>query len=598
MITSASSNLARLREVMRENGIDYYVVPTSDYHSSEYVGDHFRAREFLSGFTGSNGTLLVTADYAALWTDGRYFLQAEEQLRGSGIELMKMRRPGVPTLSEYIEKNIGENRTLGFDGRVFAVSEGERLEKAAANAGSRTVYNIDLVSGIWTDRPALSCRPVFVLEEKYCGRSAAEKLADIRAAMKAADCEYHIVTSLDDIAWILNLRGDDVACNPVFLSYLIIGMNGGTLFIQDAELNDAAREHIAKLGFDIMPYDSIYEYSKGNSLTGANILIDKDRLNYLLYSILSDNAVLRCEENPSVMMKACKNPVEMENLRKANVIDGVAMVRFLHWLDKTVGKEPITEISASDKLESFRAEGEGFIGISFETIAGYNAHGAIIHYEPTPETDIPVKPEGFLLVDSGAQYLTGTTDITRTIAMGPLTDEMKHHYTLVLRAHIDLARARFIEGATGANLDIFARAPFWEEGLEYEHGTGHGIGFFLNVHEPPASIFWNTARKSASTPLREGMLLSDEPGIYIENNYGIRIENDVLVRKGVKNDHGQFMYFEPMTLCPIDLRPVIFEELTPAQIRFLDDYHRIVLEKLKPHLDKDDAEWLENAIKH
>ena len=578
--------------------IDCYIVPTSDYHSSEYVGNYFRAREFLSGFTGSNGTLLVTSSHAALWTDGRYFLQAEEQLKGSGIELMRMRRPGVPTLHDYVADTLEKDQTLAFDGRVFSVFEGKQLEEAADKAGAHLRFDVDLVSLIRKDRPGLSCNPISVLSEEYTGCSASDKLERIRLAMKEADCEHHIVTSLDDIAWTLNLRGSDVVCNPVFLSYLIINAEGGTLFVQEAALDNDVKAYLDKLGIVIRPYDSIYEYVSGHDLKGHNILIDKNRLNYMLYSILKDNTVLKEEENPSVLMKACKNETEAENLRKANIIDGVAMVRFLHWLDTNIGRLKITEISAADKLEKFRSLGEGFVGISFETIAGYNAHGAIIHYEATPETDVELKPEGFLLVDSGGQYLRGTTDITRTITLGSLSDIMRHHYTTVLRAHIDLAMAHFPEGVTGSTLDMLARTPFWAEDLDYEHGTGHGIGFYLNVHEPPVSIFWSTQRKSCTTPLREGMLLSDEPGIYIEDQYGIRIENDVMVVKGNKNVFGQFLQFEPMTLCPYDLRPVIWEELNDAQIRFIDEYHAKVKEKLMPYLDDETAAWLEAATKH
>ncbi|MBP5330628.1 MAG: aminopeptidase P family protein, partial [Lachnospiraceae bacterium] len=592
-----SDNLKSLRDLIKAENIDFYVVPTSDYHSSEYVGDHFRAREFLSGFTGSNGTLLVTADYAALWTDGRYFLQAEEQLKGTGIELMKMRRPGVLPLHEYIAEKLQKDMTLAFDGRVFSVTEGDQLEKAAIQAGAHIRYDADLVSVIWKDRPALSCSKIFILEEKYAGASASGKLEQIRKVMKEKECDLHVVTSLDDIAWTLNLRGNDVQCNPVFLSYLLISSDGGILFVQDGALTDEVRDYLSGLNIGIRPYDSIYGYVADNAFKGKSILIDKNRLNYLLYRILVESENLVEEQNPSVLMKACKNPVEAENLRKANIIDGVAMVRFLHWIDTNIGKTHITEISAADKLEEFRSEGEGFLGISFETISGYNAHGAIIHYEPTSETDVELHPEGFLLVDSGAQYRLGTTDITRTIALGELSQEMKHHYTMVLRAHIDLARAHFPEGVSGSNLDMLSRAPFWAEDLDYEHGTGHGIGYFLNVHEPPASIFWSAARKSCTIPLKEGMLLSDEPGIYIEGEYGIRIENDVMVVKGNKNVYGQFMHFEPMTLCPYDLRPVIREELNDDQIRFINEYHAVVKEKLMPYLDKDTAAWLENATK-
>ncbi|MCR5683896.1 MAG: aminopeptidase P family protein [Lachnospiraceae bacterium] len=595
---SVSDNLAALRAAMKDADIDYYVVGSSDYHDSEYVGAYFRAREFLSGFTGSNGTLLVSATEAWLWTDGRYFLQAEEELKGSGIQLMKAGRPGVPKLYEHLGSIIRKDETLGLDGRHFCVTYGEQLEKTVLDVGAFMNCEADLITGIWTDRPALSCEPVFILDEKYTGKASSLKLKDIRDAMLKENCSLHILTSLDDIAWILNLRGADVECNPVFLSYLTVTPDSGTLYIQENALNASVKSYIEELGLNIRPYDSLYEDMKDKDLRGTSVMVDKDRLNFLLYKLLLDHTELKDIPNPSQALKACKNETERLNLRKANEIDGAAMVKFLHWLDDHVGKTDITEISAADRLESFRREGEGYMGPSFTTISGYNAHGAIIHYEPTPDTDIPVYAKGFLLVDSGGQYLTGTTDITRTVSLGEVTDIMRHHYTMVLRAHVNLARVRFHEGVSGSNLDILARIPFWEEGLDYEHGTGHGIGYYLNVHEGPASIHWNTVRQSTRTALAEGMVLSDEPGIYIAGEYGIRIENDLLVRKDIETEYGRFMNFEELTLCPIDLRPVNFNEMTEEEIDFLDKYHSMVVERLSPYLNESDRAWLENAVRH
>ena len=595
---SVKENLAALRAAMKSENIDFYVVGSSDYHDSEYVGEYFRAREFLSGFTGSNGTLLVSASDAWLWTDGRYYLQAEDELKDTGIQLMKSGRPGVPKVSEHLSSIMKQNTTLGLDGRLFSVTYGEELEKAATEAGGYMRYDADLISGIWKDRPALSCKPVFVLDDDCTGRAASLKLADIREAMKKEGCALHILTSLDDIAWILNMRGSDVECNPVFLSYLTLTADSGKLYIQENALNRQTWSYIEGLGLTVCPYDSLYDDMKTRDLCGVSVMVDKNRLNFLLYKLLSDSADLKDIPNPSQHMKACKNETEQANLRKANEIDGAAMVKFLHWLDDNAGKTEMTEISAADKLEGFRSEGEGYMGPSFVTISGYNEHGAIIHYEPTPATDVPVHAQGFLLVDSGGQYLTGTTDITRTVSLGELSDDMRHHYTMVLRAHIALAKVRFHEGVSGANLDILARIPFWNEGLDYEHGTGHGIGYFLNVHEGPASIHWNTSRSSTRTALAEGMVLSDEPGIYIAGKYGIRIENDLLVKKDETTEYGQFMSFEPLTLCPIDLRPVNFDEMSADETEFLDRYHATVVKRLSPYLDAADRKWLEDAVKH
>lgn len=589
------SRISALRRLMEEENIAMYIVPTSDFHDSEYVGDYFRLREYLSGFTGSNGTLVVTSTWAGLWTDGRYFLQAADQLSGTDIELMKMGEEGVPTLTEYVQNNLPAQSVLGFDGRVFSKDLGTRLEAAAREAGGTINYSMTLADSLWTDRPSLSENDVFSLSEEYTGCSTLSKLEEIRKIMKQNGCSCHILTSLDDIAWILNMRGSDVTCNPVFLSYMIITENDVKLFASLRAFAPHA-EYLESIGCKLFPYNDIYTYVR-NIEHGTYILADDSRLNYSLFMLLNDRCELTFAQNPSVMLKACKNETEMSNLRSCNIVDGVAMVRFLHWLDDNIGKIHITEISAAEKLEEFRREGKDYIGLSFETISGYNAHGAIIHYEPTEETDATVEPHGLLLVDSGAQYLGGTTDITRTIAVGPLTDEMKHHYTKVLRANLALSAARFKEGCCGANLDILARAPFWDECEDYNHGTGHGVGYFLNVHEGPQSFHYNSARKSTLTPLKEGMVITDEPGIYIEGKYGIRIENDLLCHKYRKTEYGQFMNFEVLTLCPIDLRPVNFDEMTPGEIGILRSYHDYVVEKLSPMLSDSDREWLKNAVK-
>lgn len=589
-----NERIAALRKLMADEQIDIYIIPTSDFHSSEYVGEYFRVREYMSGFTGSAGTLYISADEACLWTDGRYFIQAADQLRDTEIRLMRSGQPGVPTLISYIDSHLKENGRLGFDGRVFPVSMGRKLSETAEAHHGSVVYNIDLVDRIWQDRPALSCDPVYMHDIRFCGAPSSDKLTELRAKMKENGCDVHILTSLDSIAWLLNLRGSDVTCNPVFLSYLAVTSEEAILFVNSRAVSSDVREYLEDLNVSIRDYNLIYDYAAAVD-RGSKVLIDEDALNYSLYSILSEHTQTHNAPNPTVLMKAIKNPTEIDNLIRANIRDGVAMVRTLYWLDSTIGREPLTELSVADKLLENRSRQPDFRDISFATIAGYNAHGAIIHYEPTPETDASLEPHGFLLIDSGAQYDSGTTDITRTVALGPLTQEMKHHYTMVLRGNLNLSRAIFPEGCTGANLDILARQPFWDEHLDYNHGTGHGVGFFLNVHEGPHSLNWFPGRKSTSIPLKEGMVVTDEPGIYIEGAYGIRIENDLLCRRDIKTDHGQFMHWDILTLCPIDLRPVLVNEMTDSEITALNNYHARVRELLTPYLDHEETEWLKKA---
>lgn len=588
--------LKAFRALMTDNGIDLYIIPTSDFHDSEYVGEYFRAREFMSGFTGSAGTLLITMTSAYLWTDGRYFLQAAQQLENSTIELMKSGEPGVPSISGFLKANISEGMVLGFDGRVVSVNEGLEYSEICKANNAGICFDKDLVNILWNDRPAMSENKVFILDDNLTGLNIKDKLAKVRRVMSDNSCTAHILTSLDDIAWLLNLRGSDVACNPVFLSNLVLFADKAVLFARENAFDNEVKDYLAAAGIELKPYGDFYVYLK-TIADGTRILISRNKLNFSIYMLIHNSTELIDAANPSTLFKAIKNETEIANLRKANVNDGVAMVKFLYWLDNTIGKEKITEISASDKLEAFRAEQPGFKGISFDTISGYMAHGAIIHYEATPETDVEINPEGLLLVDSGAQYLYGTTDITRTIAVGPLTEEMKHHYTMVLRANLNLARIRFMKGCAGANLDILARAPFWEEGLNFNHGTGHGIGYFLNVHEGPQSFHYSLGRKSTSTPLEAGMVITDEPGIYIEGKYGIRIENDLLCREDITNEYGSFMSFEVLTLCPIDLRPVNTDELTAAEKKELNRYHAQVYSKLSPYLNADETEWLRKATK-
>ncbi|MCR5206561.1 MAG: aminopeptidase P family protein [Lachnospiraceae bacterium] len=615
--------IERLLLEMKKENIDYYIILTNDYHNSEYVSDFFKCREYMSGFTGSAGTLVVSEKETILWTDGRYFIQAEEQLSGSRIELYKAGNKGVPTIKEYLKskceefaKNIRETEspseavsfTIGFDGKVMDLSFVKDLEEQLSGI-KRININInpalDLVGRIWTDRPALVANEIKIFPEEYSGKSASEKLNEIKLALSEKKAEFHVVSSLDDIAWLLNMRGSDIECNPVFLSYLFICEDDAVLFCHTSKVAEKTKVYLSDIGVHLKEYDEIYDfladYNSGKAAEekAGSMLLDPDTVNYRLYTEASKSFETVLEENPSTKLKGCKNETEMENLRMANVIDGIAMVKFLKWLDdykNSNSEELITEIDAAEKLLEFRSKSSEFLGISFETISAYGAHGAIVHYEPTPETDIPVERKGFLLVDSGAQYYKGTTDITRTIAMGELTEDMKKYYTAVLKGNLRLSSAIFPKGVAGANLDILARGPLWQLQKDYNHGTGHGIGYYLNVHEGPQNINWKISKRYGnSEPLAVGMVTSDEPGFYLEGEFGVRIENDVLTVLKGENEDGTFLGFEVLTLAPIDLTPVIWEDLTSEEIEALADYHRTVVEKLSPYLDNETAEWLKKV---
>ena len=595
-----SDRLNSLRKVMLENGIDYYMIPTSDFHSSEYVSDFFKCREYMSGFTGSSGTLVVSKDEAGLWTDGRYFIQAEDQLKGSTINLFKSGNEGVPFIKDFLQQENcskfgGNGITVGFDGRVMDVAYVTEIEKTVENI--KIVSDMDLVGRIWKERPDFPSGQIYILEEEYTGCSSADKLAEIGRICREKDCEYHMISSLDDIAWILNLRGSDIANNPVFMSYLFLSEEESLLFCNISCIDDKTEKYLEDLGVKIKAYDSVFDYCE-NLDSGKNIkiLLDPDTVNYRLYSTFKDKFEIVPAANPSGNMKAQKNDKELENIRKANITDGVAMVKFLRFLDgykNDIDGPKITELDVAEKLLNFRRESDEFKDISFETIAAYGAHGAIVHYEPDEKSNIPVERKGFLLVDSGAQYLTGTTDITRTISLGELTEDMKKYYTAVLRGNLRLASAVFPNGATGANLDILAREPLWKLGKDYNHGTGHGIGYFLNVHEGPQNINWKIGRREGNkVPLAKGMIVSDEPGFYLEGEYGIRTENDVAVIEKEKNGYGTFLGFEVMTLAPIDMTPIVWEDMSKEEIEALNAYHKKVYEKLSPFLDGETAEWL------
>ena len=584
--------IAKLREQMKERGMDVYIVPTADFHQSEYVGEHFKARKFMTGFSGSAGTAVFTMTEARLWVDGRYFIQAAAQIEGTSIEMMKMGKPGVPTIDEYLKEAIPENGTLGFDGRVVAMGNGRRYEEIVAEKNGKIVYAYDLVGEIWEDRPELSKEPVFTLEEKYTGESTASKLKRIREKMTENGATVHVLTTLDDICWTLNIRGNDIEFFPLVLSYAVITMDQMHLYIDESKLDEEIKASFAKDGIVLHPYNDIYEDIKAYG-ADETFLIDPIRLNYALYSNICKDAKKVEAQNPEEVFKGIKNKVEIENIRKAQIKDSVAHVRFMKWLKEHVGKETITEMSASDKLDEFRAEMGNFIRPSFEPISSYGEHAALCHYTSSPETNVELKEGSVFLTDTGAGFWEGSTDITRTYALGEIPEIMKEHFTLIVMCNLGLASARFVKGCSGSNLDPFARKPLWDRGLDFNHGTGHGVGYLLNIHEGPLNIGWGS-RGSNIVPLQEGMIFTDEPGIYIEGSHGVRLENELLVREGEKNEYGQFMYLEPLTFIPFDLDAVKAEMLSEEYKKLLNEYHAAVYENVAPYLNDEEKAWLKN----
>lgn len=582
--------LSALRKCMEEKNIDVYVVPTADFHQSEYVGEHFKARKFITGFSGSAGTAVITKTEARLWTDGRYFIQAAAQLEGTTVELMKMGEPGVPELNAYIEEVLKEGETLGFDGRVVSVGEGEGYAAIARKKNAKVNYQVDLIDEIWEDRPVLSEEPAFDLDVKYAGETVAGKLARIREEMKEAGTNVHVVSTIDDICWTLNIRGNDIDFFPLVLSYGIITMDSFELYIDERKLDDKLKAKLAKDGVNLHPYNDIYEDVKkfGSDVVA---MIDPGKLNYALFNNIPENVKTVKKRNPAILMKAIKNPVEIENIRKAQIKDSVAHVRFMKWLKENVGKMRITEMSASDKLDEFRAEMGKFIRPSFEPISSFGEHGAIVHYTSSPETDVELKEGQLFLTDTGAGFYEGSTDVTRTYALGEVPQIMKDHFTLVAISNLQLGSAKFLEGSTGMILDILARKPFWDRDLNFNHGTGHGVGYLLNIHEGPAGFRWKY-RKGETEVLQEGMVITDEPGIYIEGSHGIRLENELLTCKGTLNEYGQFMYFEAITLIPMDLDAINPYIMTQEDKKLLNDYHAKVYEVIAPYLNEEEQEWL------
>lgn len=589
--------LNKLRALMKERKMDVYMIPTSDFHETEYVGEHFKARSFMSGFTGSAGTLIVCKDCAALWTDGRYFIQAADQLKDSTIDLMKQGEEGVPSIPEYINEHMQMNGVFGFDGRVMNTKQVKDIMNQLKDKHITICAQEDLVGMIWEERPALPTEKGFFLEEKYSGKSTKDKLADIRNVMKEHKATHHIVTSLDDIAWIMNMRGWDISCFPVMLCYLVITENESHIFINKDKLDERMHANFKDNKVIIHAYDDIYEFVKTIPADAA-VLLHTSVVNYAITQNLNKEIRIIDCPNPSQLMKARKNEIELENNRKAHIKDAVAMTKFMYWLKNNIGKETITEISASDYLEGLRRAQENNLGLSFNTISAYNEHAAMMHYSANEETNVELKPEGMLLVDSGGQYLEGTTDITRTFVLGPISDEIRTHYTSALRGMIQLSKARFLEGCRGMNLDILARGPLWEMGIDYKCGTGHGVGHLMNVHEGPNGFRWKIVpERNDSCVLEEGMTQSNEPGVYVEGSHGIRHENEMVVRKGEKNEYGQFMYFETITFVPFDLDGLDVSLMTRYDIEWLNAYHAEVFAKVSPYLNEAEKEWLKHATR-
>lgn len=592
-MNNINQRLASLREVMKREHLAAFIFPSTDAHQSEYVADHWLGRAWISGFNGSAGTAVVTMTSAALWTDSRYFLAAEEQLHGTEFKLMKLRIPGTPSFAEWLGKELADvaSPEVGLDGWVNSYAVTSSLISDLRKAGGITVRtNLDPLAEIWKDRPSIPKNPVEIQPLEYAGEDATSKIQRIRKALRTYHADGILVSALDDIAWILNLRGTDVHCNPVFVSYLLIASDKVSLFVDEAKVSAEVRAYLEAHGVSLYNYnkveDGLKEYSE------YNILLDANETNYYLWK------TVRCQEivnhtSPIPDMKAVKCEAEIAGYRRAMLRDGVAMVKFLKWLVPAVEAGGQTEMSIDRKLTSLRAEQDLFRDISFDTIAGYQAHGAIVHYEASAETDAPLKPEGFLLLDSGAQYQDGTTDITRTIALGPVTEEMKHIYTLVLKGHIQLELAKFPDGASGTQLDALARECMWREGLNFLHGTGHGVGSYLNVHEGPHQV----RMEYMPAPLRAGMTVTDEPGLYLAGKFGVRIENTLLIKDYMETEFGKFLQMESLTLCPIDTAPIDVDMLLPEELNWLNSYHAEVYAKLAPYLDEEEQIWLKNATK-
>lgn len=589
-----AQRLSNLREIMQREHLDAFIFPSTDPHNSEYVPDRWKGREWISGFNGSAGTAVVTMHAAALWTDSRYFIAAEQQLAGTEFVLMRERVAGTPTISEWLGKVLSDinGATVGVDGMVNTAADVEALIFDLRQLGGITVRtNFDPLAVIWTNQPPIPTTPIEVHSLEYAGESTTSKLSRIRMALRSLHADGMLVSALDDIAWTLNLRGSDVHCNPVFVSYLLIDTKTTTLFINDEKLTPDVKAYLTAQGVQTAPYNHIKDALR--NYDEYNILLDPNVISYTLFKQVRTQEVIRAS-SPIPAMKAIKNEIEVEGFRRAMIRDGVALVKFLRWLQTAVTKGQETEVSVAEKLTALRAEQPLFRGISFDTIAGYEAHGAIVHYEATPETDAPLKPHGFLLLDSGAQYQDGTTDITRTIALGELTEEQREVYTLVLKGHIQLELTKFPSGASGTQIDALAREAMWRKGFNFLHGTGHGVGSFLNVHEGPHQI----RMEYRPAPLLPFMTVTDEPGLYLEGKFGVRIENILLIKPYMTTPFGEFLQMEPLTLCPIDTAPIVREMLLDEEVEWLNGYHQYVFDKLSPHLQGVDLDWLRAATQN
>ncbi len=589
--TTIQNRLAQLRTAMQEAGIDFYMMPTADFHNSEYVNDYFKVREYFCNFSGSNGTLLVWQEGAGLWTDGRYFIQAERELEGTGVTLFRMLDEGVPTITEFLQENMKEGQTLGFDGRVIPMSSGKNYEKAFADKKIKFSYELDLAESIWSDRPAFPAGKVTVLPEEIAGKSFEEKRGEVMKAVEKEQADGFFLTKLDDLMWLFNIRGCDVECNPVAMSYAYLTGEKTVLFIQKAAIDEDAVKYFADKNIIVEEYDKVVSYLK-NLPQGGKVLMDNRHCSYCMYKIISEKQTVVEKKNPTEILKAVKNPVELANMEKIYLLDSVAVTKFIYWLKTNIGKMEITEITAADYLEQKRREIPEFLDLSFPTIAGYKENAAMMHYSATPENHAVLAPEGMLLVDSGGQYLGGTTDITRTIVLGPISDEIKKHYTLVAAGMLQLTNAQWIHGCTGRNLDIMARQPLWDIGLDYKCGTGHGVGYILNVHEGPQNLRWRFTEGMTEAVIEAGMDVTNEPGVYIEGSHGIRIENVLVAENGEKNEYGQFMHFKTLTWAPIDMDAIDGQYLSEVQKAQLYAYQREVYEKVAPYLNEEEREWL------
>jgi len=585
--------LIDLRAVMAKHGVDYCLVPSNDFHGSEYLSSHFKSRSWMSGFTGSAGTLLVGKDWAGLWTDGRYFIQAAQQLEGTGIDLMKMGEPGVPTLNEYIEKHLQKGHVLGFDGRVVSSRQAANLRKLAEKCGASIACEKDLVGEIWADRPALSAKPAFELPADVVGKSRAEKLMDLRAALAKENADAVVIASLMDVCWLMNLRGADVACTPVMLSFAAVTAEEAVLFVNPAVLSDEIRRNLENDGVTIRAYEDVYDFVR-NLAKGSKVMMNLNVVNSKLEACVPLGVEIIDKVDPTNLPKACKNEKEVDNFRIAHIKDGAAVTKFMRWVKTNVGKIDMDELSVAEKLEEFRAAQPGYIGPSFEPIMGYGPHGAIVHYSATEESCAKLAPRSFLLSDTGAHFIEGSTDITRTFSLGELTDDEKRFYTLVLKGNLQLGNAQWKAGCTGANLDYLAREPLWRLEADYNHGTGHGVGYILSVHEGPQSIHWGRAN---TTPLEVGMITSNEPGFYLEGAFGVRLENLTAVKEVATNSYGRFLRFETLTMVPFDLDAIIPELLGEECRGILNAYHLKVRHTLAPYMTDEENAWLAEATR-